>query len=508
MPKNVVLCILDGWGHRENGGDNAIAHAKTPHWDALIATSPHTLLEASELNVGLPTGQMGNSEVGHMNIGAGRVILQDLPRIDDAIATHTLETLPPLIDFANALKKSGGTCHLLGLLSPGGIHSHEIHIKALASFLAGQGVPVAIHAFLDGRDTPPQSAETYLSSLLTFIEAHPGISLATLGGRYYGMDRDKRWDRVQKAYEAIVEGTPRTPQALSYLHQSYEAGITDEFVLPAAIGPYTGMRDGDGLLMANFRADRARQILTALLDPSFQGFTRSRQISFSAALGLTEYSETLNRWIKTLFPSGVLPDVLGEIISRTGLKQLRIAETEKYAHVTFFFNGGREAVFPGEERILISSPTVATYDLKPEMAAYELTDRLIEAILSQKYALIVVNYANTDMVGHTGNFDATRKAVEAVDTCLGRIKDAVQKTNTCLLITADHGNAEKMYDEDLHSPHTAHTLNPVPFVMVGAPRTALHTGNLSDVAPTILELLHLPQPASMTGLSLLEKTYG
>lgn len=508
MPKNVVLCILDGWGHRENGRDNAIAHAKTPHWDELLATSPHTLLEASELNVGLPMGQMGNSEVGHMNIGAGRVILQDLPRIDEAITTHTLETLSPLRNFINILKKSGGTCHLLGLLSPGGIHSHETHIKALAAFLAEQGVSVAIHAFLDGRDTPPQSAETYLSSLSTFIETHPGVFLATLGGRYYGMDRDKRWDRIQKAYEAIVEGRPQVSQALPYLHQSYKEGITDEFVLPIALGSYRGIQENDGLLMANFRADRVRQILTALLDPEFKDFKRLRPISFATVLGLTEYSETLNNWMKTLFPPTVLSDSLGEMISRAHLKQLRLAETEKYAHVTFFFNGGRETVFPGEDRILIPSPSVPTYDLKPEMSAYELTDRLIEAIVSQKYSLIVVNYANTDMVGHTGNFDAAQKAVEAVDICLGRIKDAIQKTNSCLLITADHGNAEKMYDEDLHSPHTAHTLNPVPFVMMGGPQTKLHPGKLSDIAPTILDILDLPQPSSMTGETLLEKIHG
>ncbi len=506
--KNVILCILDGWGHRADGVDNAIAQANTPHWDKVLARYPHTLLEASQLNVGLPKGQMGNSEVGHMNIGAGRIILQDLPRIDDAIATHTLETLPPLIEFINTLKKSGGTCHLLGLLSPGGIHSHEKHIKALAALLAENAIPVAIHAFLDGRDTPPKSAEAYLSSLLTFIQAHPGIRLATLGGRYYGMDRDNRWDRIQKAYTAITEGTPRTEEALPYLHQMYKEGVGDEFVLPIALGSYQGIKDGDGLMMANFRADRARQILTSLLDPDFQGFKRPKQISFSAALGLTDYSEAFAPWIKTLFPPLPLTESLGEIIACNGLKQLRIAETEKYAHVTFFFNGGREDVFPGEDRILIPSPRVATYDLKPEMAAYELTDRLDEAVLSQKYSLIVVNYANTDMVGHTGNLEATEKAVEAVDNCLGRLLDAVYKTNACLIITADHGNAEKMFDEVLHTPHTAHTLNPVPFVMVGGPKASLHSGKLSDIAPTILEILGLPKPPLMTGTSLLEKTHG
>ncbi len=503
MTKTVVLCILDGWGHRENGADNAIARAQTPHWDDLINQSPHTLLEASELNVGLPEGQMGNSEVGHMNIGAGRLILQDLPRIDEAIRDHTIEELPPLKDFIKTLKESKGTCHLLGLLSPGGIHSHETHIKALATILADQGIPVAIHAFLDGRDTPPQSAGAYLSSLLTFIKDYPLITLATIGGRYYGMDRDKRWDRVEKAYDTMVEGTPHQEDALTYLHQSYEDGITDEFILPTALGSYSGMKDGDGLLMANFRSDRARQILTALLDPKFQELKKSRPLHFSAALGLTEYSETLNVWIKTLFSSATPQDVLGEVIASQKLKQLRIAETEKYAHVTFFFNGGREEPFPGEDRILIPSPSVATYDLQPEMSAYELTDRLDEAIESQKYALIVVNYANTDMVGHTGDFEATRKAVEAVDICLGHIKTAVKKSGACLLITADHGNAEVMYDETLHSPHTAHTLNPVPFVLFNGPQVVLHPGKLSDIAPTILQILGINKPPFMTGISLL-----
>ncbi len=508
MAKAVVLCILDGWGHRQNGSDNAIVQAQTPHWDALTASSPHTLLEASEGDVGLPKGQMGNSEVGHMNIGAGRIILQDLPRIDEAIKHHTLEDLSPLKDFIKALKKTGGTCHLLGLLSAGGVHSHEHHIKTLATLLATRGIPVALHAFLDGRDTPPKSAEGYLSSFLTFIKEQPGITLATIGGRYYGMDRDKRWDRIEKAYETIINGIPVIENPFSYLHRNYDAHVTDEFILPTAIKPYAGMKEGDGLLMANFRADRVRQLLMALLDPHFQDFKRSRQIPFSTALGLTDYSQTLNTWMKTLFPPESPHDVLGEIIAHHGLKQLRIAETEKYAHVTFFFNGGREDVFPGEDRILIPSPPVATYDLKPEMSAYELTDRLIDSIESRKYALIVVNYANADMVGHTGNFEAATKAVEAVDTCLERIKKAVEKTDTCLLITADHGNAEVMYEEALNSPHTAHTLNPVPFIMFNGPPAFLHPGKLSDIAPTVLQILGFSPSPLMTGSSLLEIKYG
>lgn len=537
MSKAVVLCILDGWGHRENGPDNAIVSAKTPHWDDIVAHSSHTLLEASELDVGLPEGQMGNSEVGHMNIGAGRVILQDLPRIDEAISHHTLEGMAPLKAFIKKLKDAKGTCHLLGLLSPGGIHSHERHIIALATILADQGIPVAFHAFLDGRDTPPQSAEAYLRSFLKATQSYPNIRLATMGGRYFGMDRDKRWDRIQKAYETMVNGSSpfrhreqneatqspellhsftkdlpmmtedldsSTLEALSYLHQNYETGVTDEFIPPVALGNYQGMKDEDGLLMVNFRSDRARQILTALLDPDFQGFERIRQLKFAAALGMAEYSESLNTWMETLFPPFTPRDVLGEIIANTGLNQLRLAETEKYAHVTFFFNGGREEAFPGEDRILIPSPNVATYDLKPEMSAYELTDQLVQAITSQKYALIVVNYANADMVGHTGNFEAAQRAIEAVDTCLGRVKMAVEKTQACLLITADHGNAEMMYDDGLQSPHTAHTLNPVPFVMFHGPQGVLQSGKLSQIAPTILQLLDIPIPPAMTGSSLLK----
>jgi len=316
------------------------------------------------------------------------------------------------------------------------------------------------------------------------------------------MDRDKRWDRVEKAYEVMVKGIPHGEESLAFLQNNYQRGVTDEFIPPVAQGNFQGMKDGDGLLMANFRADRARQILTALLDPGFEGFQRSRQVKFAAALGIVEYSESLNHWMDVLFPAFTLKDSLGEVIANHGLKQLRIAETEKYAHVTFFFNGGREEIFPGEDRILIPSPAVATYDLKPEMSAYELTEKLVEAIKSQKYAFIVVNYANTDMVGHTGNFEATQKAVEAVDHCLGRIKQAVEKTQACLLVTADHGNAEVMFDEVLHSPHTAHTLNPVPFVMFQGPPRKISSGKISQIAPTILQILNLPIPSAMTEPSL------
>lgn len=504
MTKTVVLCILDGWGHRKDGSDNAIYQAKTPHWDKLLEGSPHSLLETSGLHVGLPEGQMGNSEVGHMNIGAGRVILQDLPRIDAAIQEGLLYEWPEMKDFIKSLKASKGTCHLLGLLSPGGVHSHQRHIQALAELIASQGVPVAIHAFLDGRDTAPNSAEDYLTSLLDFIKGHSLISLASVTGRYYAMDRDKRWERIEKAYNVIVTGKPSAQGPLTYIKQSYAKGTTDEFIEPIAIAPYGGMKEGDGLFMANFRADRVRQILRAFLDPKFDKFKRTQVPEFAAALGMTEYSEVLNSWIKTLFRPIVLQDLLGEVISQRGFKQLRLTETEKYAHVTFFLNGGREEIFPGEERILIPSPKVATYDLKPEMSAFEITKKLVEAIESKKYGFIVVNYANTDMVGHSGNFEPTCKAVEAIDACLGEIMEAAKKADATLIITSDHGNAELMFDQILHSPHTAHTLNPVPFVIYNGPKNTLKDGKLSDIAPTILKILNIPQPTSMTGLPLLE----
>ena len=505
MTSTVVLCILDGWGQGENGPNNAIAQAKTPFWDDILKTSPHTLLEASEEHVGLPEGQMGNSEVGHMSIGAGRVSLRDLLRINQAIQKQELTHLPPLQELIQRLKASNGTCHLMGLLSPGGIHSHESHIKELAKIISQHGVPVAIHAFLDGRDTPPKSAEEYISSCQEYIKDNPLITLATIGGRYYGMDRDNRWDRIRKAYEVIVDAKPQTNNFLQYIQKQYAKGITDEFIPPIATENYQGLKDGDGLFMANFRADRVRQLFTALVDPDFDKFNKKSLPKLEYALGLTEYSDALSKWMKPLFPPDLPTEVLGQVIADHHLKQLRIAETEKYAHVTFFFNGGKEDTFPGEERILIPSPQVSTYDLKPEMSANELTDELVDAILGERFALIVANYANTDMVGHTGNFEATKTAVETVDSCLGRLQEATKKSGACLLITADHGNAEIMYNDKIHSPHTAHSLNPVPFVMINGPKQRkLHKGKLSDIAPTILAILKLPIPSVMTGTTLLE----
>ncbi len=504
-PRPMVLCILDGWGYRAERADNAIALADTPVWDDLLARAPHAFLETSGLAVGLPDGQMGNSEVGHMNLGAGRVVMQELPRIDLAVSDGSLAKNPALAKTVAALKASGGTAHLLGLLSPGGVHSHQSHMAALARAVAEAGVPVMIHGFLDGRDTPPSSAKGFVETFLAEV-AGLAVGIATLSGRYYAMDRDKRWERVTLAYQAMVEAKgAKAADPVAAIEASYQAGKADEFVLPTVIGAYAGMKDGDGLIMANFRADRAREILSVLVDPAFDGFPRARVPQFVARLGMTEYSSDLNRFFDVLFPAESLTRILGEVISDAGLTQLRIAETEKYAHVTFFFNGGREAIFPGEERILVPSPKVATYDLQPEMSAPEVTDRLVAAIESGKFDLIVVNYANGDMVGHTGILEAAISAVETVDGCLGRLDQAVRRAGGSLLITADHGNAELMRDPTTGEPYTAHTIGKVPVILADAPDGvgALHNGRLADVAPTILALLGLPQPAQMTGRSLL-----
>jgi 2,3-bisphosphoglycerate-independent phosphoglycerate mutase len=510
-PRPVVLCVLDGWGFRDDTPDNAITRANTPffrqYWDAC----PHALLDASEEHVGLPAGQIGNSEVGHMNLGAGRVIFQDLPLIDRAISKGELAANPALQKLIAALKKSGGTCHLMGLASPGGVHAHQDHIVALAKEVAKMGIPVAVHAFLDGRDVPPQSADKQIEKLAADLRALDlrtvgKTRLATLCGRYYAMDRDKRWERVERAYDLITQGIgARDQDGVAAIKASYAANVNDEFLLPVVLGDYAGMKDGDGILFANFRADRAREILTALLDPAFNGFTRKRTLSIAAATGMVEYSDALNKHMTALFPPKQITNSLGEIIANAGMTQLRIAETEKYPHVTFFFNGGREEPFAGEERIMVPSPKVATYDLQPEMSARAVTDKVVEAIESEKFDLIVLNYANPDMVGHTGMLDAAIKAVEAIDECLGRLFPAVEKRGGIVLLTADHGNCEQMYDETTHGPHTAHTLDRVPVILVGAPKdvTALRDGKLADVAPTLLELMHMPQPAVMDGQSLI-----
>jgi 2,3-bisphosphoglycerate-independent phosphoglycerate mutase len=504
-PRPVVLCILDGWGERPDAADNAITQAKTPVWHRLMARWPHSHLEASEHYVGLPDGQMGNSEVGHTNLGAGRVVMQDLPRIDQAVKSGELAKMPALTDFIASVKASGGTAHVVGLMSPGGVHSHQSQIAALARAVADHGVKVAVHAVLDGRDTPPKSAKGYLKQFAADTKGSD-VAIVTVSGRFYAMDRDKRWDRVEKAYRMLsVGGGEKAADPIAAVDAGYARGETDEFVLPTAIGDYRGIADGDGLLLANFRADRIREIAAALLDPGFVGFARGHIVKFSAALGLVEYSEALNPFLTTLFSPDNLTDTFGEIVSRAGMTQLRIAETEKYAHVTFFFNGGRETVFPGEDRILVPSPKVATYDKQPQMSAPEVTDKVVAAIGSGKFDVVVLNYANTDMVGHTGLIDAATHAVETVDQCLGRLAEAVEAAGGTLVITADHGNAETMRDPETGEPHTAHTTNPVPFVVVNPPTAIrrIENGRLADVAPTLLDLLGLEQPVVMTGHSLI-----
>jgi 2,3-bisphosphoglycerate-independent phosphoglycerate mutase len=464
-------------------------------------------LHTSGKDVGLPGGQMGNSEVGHLNIGAGRVVMQDLPRINQAVDTGEIARAPALLGLIERLRKSGGTCHLVGLVSPGGVHSHQDHAAALAKVLAQAGVPTVVHVFTDGRDTPPQSANGYVRRLASMLPS--GVSIGTVCGRYYAMDRDNRWDRVSKAYHAIVDAEgPRFADAQAAIADAYAHDVTDEFVVPAVVGNYGGVRDGDGLLCFNFRADRVREILAALLDPAFSGFPRPRVARFAAATGMTQYSEHLDALLRTIFPPLTLPNVLGEVVANTGRTQLRTAETEKYAHVTYFLNGGTETQYAGEDRIMVPSPKVATYDLEPEMSAPELTTKAVAAIGSGKYDLIVLNYANPDMVGHTGKLEAAIKAVETVDAGLGRIVDAIRKAGGALLVTADHGNCEMMRDPETGGPHTAHTTNPVPVVLVDGNDVTLVEGRLADIAPTLLELMGLPKPAEMTGTSLIRRAHG
>ena len=510
-PSPMLLCILDGWGHSTETKDNAIALANTPNFDRLISTNPHGLLTTSGSDVGLPDGQMGNSEVGHMNIGGGRVVKQDLPRIDSAIHGNQLKDMPRLVEHMSKIKATGGkggTCHLLGLISPGGVHSHQTHVVALAKILSEQNIPVHIHAFLDGRDTPPKSAHEYMSKLEADIKPLSGVSIATVSGRYYAMDRDNRWDRVELAYDAIVNGKAKqASDALSAIKNAYDNDETDEFFMPCTINGYSGMHDGDSVLMANFRADRAREILSAIADPSFDGFKRDNKVTFSSVTGMVEYSSKHSEFVSAIFSPISVENNLGQVISGAGMKQLRIAETEKYAHVTFFFNGGSEDVFKGEDRVLIPSPDVATYDLKPEMSAAELTSTLVDKIINGGYDLIVVNFANPDMVGHTGILSAAISAVETIDNCLADILTALDKSGGAMLLTADHGNVEQMANHQTGAPHTAHTTLEVPVILTGRlinSDTKLNNGCLADIAPTILDVMGIKQPDEMTGRSLIK----
>ncbi|WP_206378113.1 2,3-bisphosphoglycerate-independent phosphoglycerate mutase [Sneathiella limimaris] len=505
MKKLVLLCILDGWGYSKSKVDNAIAQGNTPNWDQFVKDCPMSFLGTSGLDVGLPEGQMGNSEVGHMTIGSGRVILQDLPRINSDIQSGALAENPKLLELIAKLKETGGTCHIAGLLSPGGVHSHQDHILALASILDDAGIKVAIHGFMDGRDTPPTSGAGFLETVQNELGKLEHASLATLCGRYFAMDRDNNWDRVSLAYNAMfhAEGTIEdlSPEMLS---SAYENDENDEFLKPRISSGYAGIKDGDAFLAANFRADRARQLLTAVTDPTFDGFDRKTQAKLSMVLGMVEYSAKLAEVIPALFPPVEVKNTLGEVVSKAGMTQLRIAETEKYAHVTFFLNGGEEQVYEGEERILIPSPKVATYDLQPEMSAPEVKEKLLEAIKGQTFDLIVVNFANPDMVGHTGVMDAAIKAVETIDECIGELTKAMDEVDGTMFITADHGNIEMMKDPKTHKPHTAHTTNLVPFLLsAGDKSQSLQKGTLADIAPTLLSVLGLDIPDEMSGKTLL-----
>ena len=505
MARPVVLCILDGWGERAESAANAVALANTPNFDRIKASCPFSTLAAHGPAVGLPEGQMGNSEVGHTNIGAGRVVWMDLPRIDNAIEDGSFAANPQLGAFIAALQASGGTAHLAGLASPGGVHAHQRHIAATAQVLAAAGIPVAVHAFLDGRDVPPQSARGQIAELEAALPA--GARIATVVGRFYSMDRDKRWDRVSLATEAILHARgPRVESAEAAIAEGYGRGETDEFVTPTVIGSYAGAKDGDGLLFANFRADRAREILGALVDPGFDGFAVADRPKWAATLGMVEYSDRLNTVMPAIFGSLEIVNPLGAWASAHGLTQFRLAETEKYPHVTFFFNGGVEVPAPGEERRMAPSPKVRTYDLAPEMASGEVTEHLAGAIRSGKYDLIICNYANPDMVGHTGDLAAAIRAVESVDRGLGEALKALGEVGGAMIVTADHGNCELMVDPETGGPHTAHTLNPVPVILVGGPEGAKlrSGGRLADLAPTLLALIGIAQPAEMTGQSLIE----
>ena len=508
----VILLILDGFGYREEIKDNAIAQANTPNWDALWSQYPHTLINASEHYVGLPDGQMGNSEVGHLNIGAGRVVFQEFERINNAIASGEFYTMPALVNAVQQVKQQGKALHIFGLLSDGGVHSHQDHIHAMVRMAAQQGLDrIYVHAFLDGRDTPPISAGPYLQKLEAALAEIGAGTVASVCGRYYAMDRDKRWERVAPAYRLVTEGigefTASTPQEA--LSAAYARGENDEFVKATAItAPSSAplrMEDGDMVVFMNFRSDRARQLTHALLSPEFDGFERHHIPQFSAYFTLTMYDKNEVRAVP-IFPPMEVRNTFGEYLASQGLTQLRIAETEKYPHVTFFFNGGEELVFPGEDRILVPSPKVATYDLQPEMSAFEVTDKLEAAILSRQYSAIICNFANCDMVGHSGKLDAAIKAVETLDTCVARVIKAMQSIGGEVIVTADHGNVEQMQDYTNHQPHTQHTTNLVPLLYVGREATMSATGALSDIAPTLLKMMGLPQPAEMTGHPLVHFT--
>ena len=505
MKQPLALIILDGFGCREETKGNAIAAARTPHLDHLMASCPHTRIGASGMDVGLPDGQMGNSEVGHTNIGAGRIVYQELTRITKSFDEGEALGNPALTAAMENARRPGQALHLMGLLSDGGVHSHIRHLYGLMEMARRFAVErVYLHCFMDGRDVPPTSGTEFIAALQQKIKELGLGQIATVSGRYYAMDRDNRWERVKLAYDAIVNGEcNKDPDPVAVMQKSYGAGVTDEFIVPTVVTEGAGIKAGDSVIFFNFRPDRARELTRALVDPDFAGFEREKGFFPLTYICMTQYDATMPN-VEVAYRPESLANTLGEYLSRLGKTQLRIAETEKYAHVTFFFNGGVEAPYEGEDRVLIPSPKVATYDLQPEMSAYAVTDEAVRRIESGRYDVIILNYANCDMVGHTGVFEAAVKAVEAVDTCLGRLLAALEKAGGRAFLTADHGNADQMADEN-GAPFTAHTTNPVPFVAIGFGDIKLRSGGrLADIAPTMLQAMGLPQPEEMTGRSLLE----
>ncbi len=503
MKKPLVLMILDGFGIAEKEG-NAIVAANTPQLDKILKENPVTKIGASGMDVGLPDGQMGNSEVGHTNIGAGRIVYQELTRITKSAQDGEMDKNPALVKAMESAKANGKALHFMGLLSDGGVHSHNTHLYALLEMAKRMGLEkVFVHCFLDGRDVPPSSGKDYVAQLLKKLEEIGVGKVATVMGRYYAMDRDNRWERVEKAYAAMVYGEGEKAECpVCAVQNSYDKEVTDEFVIPTVCEGAEPVADGDSVIFYNFRPDRAREITRTLVDPDFSGFERKNGFFPLNFVCMTQYDATMPN-VDVAYKPESLENTFGEYISQKGMTQLRIAETEKYAHVTFFFNGGVEKQYPGEDRILVKSPSVATYDLQPEMSAYEVTDKMVEAVKSGKYDALILNYANCDMVGHTGVFEAAVKAVEAVDACVGRVVEAVKEMGGCILLTADHGNADKMVDDD-GTPFTAHTTNPVPFCVINHPCTLRAGGRLADIAPTMLKILGLPQPAEMTGESIIQ----
>ena len=496
-----ILCIMDGWGLSSNKLGNAIDLAETPNYDYLLSNNPSTQLITHGLDVGLPENQMGNSEVGHANIGAGRIVYMDLPKIDDAIENGDYNKNPKLLNFINKLKKSKGSAHLLGLASDGCVHASMNHLIKTTKIISDHNVPVLLHLLTDGRDVAPKSAEKFLKSIIK--ELPPTAKIATVTGRYFAMDRDNNWDRIKKAYDAIVLAKGHSSESsLEAVQDSYANNRTDEFIYPTVISSYNGPKDGDGFLCLNFRSDRARQIMSAIASPTFKKFDVSKQPNWELVTGMTKYSDEHSAFMSNLFSNKPINNTLGVWTSKHGYTQLRLAETEKYPHVTFFLNGGRESIEAGETRFMPKSPKVVTYDLAPEMSSREVTDKLIEAI-KNKIDLIIVNYANPDMVGHTGDLKAAVKACEAIDRALKRILPVLEESNGCMLLTSDHGNCETMINLETKEPHTAHTTNLVPAILIGRNRKLRQIGRLADIAPTLLELMGLPKPTEMTGESLL-----